>query len=164
MGDFTQAASRVQNGQKAYLDGPYGAFSIDRHSVAPGYVFVAGGVGIVPIMSMLRTLADRNDRRPITLFYGNARWERVLYREELEMLSTKLDLNIVHIIGEHILGWQGEHGLLTQSILDRNLPVDRGELQYFICGPTVMTQLAERWLAALGIRPSRIHNELFEWV
>jgi ferredoxin-NADP reductase len=132
--------------------------------VAPGYVFIAGGVGIVPIMSMLRTLADRHDRRPLVLFYGNARWERVLYREELEMLSSRLDLHMVHILGESMEGWQGEHGLLTQSMLDRHLPAVRDGLHFFLCGPTVMSQLAERWLAALGIRHSRIHNELFEWV
>jgi ferredoxin-NADP reductase len=88
----------------------------------------------------------------------------VLYREELEMLSSRLDLHVVHILSEPMVGWQGEHGLLTQTMLDRQLPADRDEVHFFICGPTVMTQLAERWLAALGIRPSRIHNELFEWV
>lgn len=73
VGDFTRALMTVQPGQKAYLDGPYGAFSTDRHARAPGYVFIAGGVGIVPIMSMLRTLAGRGDRRPLVLFYGNRR-------------------------------------------------------------------------------------------
>jgi len=164
VGDFTRSAMTVQPGQTAFLDGPYGAFSTDRHPGAQGYVFIAGGVGIAPIISMLRTLADRGDRRPLILFYGNRRWERVLYREELDALAAQLDLRVVHILGEPPEDWHGEHGLLTQAMLDRTLPPDHGEWHYFLCGPTAMTQAAEKWLAALGVRPGRIHCELFEWV
>lgn len=164
VGDFTRAASTAQPGQRAFLDGPYGAFSTERHPAAPGYVFIAGGIGIAPIMSMLRTLADRGDQRPLILFYGNWNWERVLYREELETLATRLNLQVVHIIGEPPDDWRGERGLPTQAMLERHLPANRGELHCFLCGPTAMTQAAENWLAALGIRPAHIHNELFEWV
>jgi len=164
VGDFTRSALNVPLGQRAYLDGPYGAFSTDRHPGAPGYVFIAGGVGIAPIMCMLRTLADRGDRRPLLLFYGNRRRERVLYYEELDVLASRLNLQIVHILGEPPAGWRGEAGVLTQAMLDRHLPASRAQLHYFLCGPVVMTQSAEKWLAALGIRSVQIHSELFEWV
>jgi len=164
VGDFTRSVMNVSPGQKAFLDGAYGAFSTDRHPRAPGYVFVAGGVGIAPIMCMLRTLADRGDRRPLVLFYGNRCWERTLYREELDMLASRLDLRVVHIMGEPPEDWDGESGLLTQAMLDRYLPAERTELHYFLCGPAAMTQSAEKSLAALGIRSARIHSELFEWV
>lgn len=164
VGDFTRSAMNVSPGQKAFLDGAYGAFSTDRHPRAPGYAFVAGGVGIAPIMCMLRTLADRGDRRPLLLFYGNRRWERALYREELDELAGGLNLRIVHILGEPPEGWDGEHGRLTQAMLERHLPADRAELHYFLCGPAAMTQSAEKSLAALGIRSAQIHSELFEWV
>lgn len=164
VGDFTRAVAHAQQGQKAYLDGPYGAFSTDRHPGAPGYVFIAGGVGIAPIMCMLRTLADRGDQRPLILFYGNRRRERTLYREELDALTRRLNLRVIHILGEPPEGWDGERGLLTQAMLDRYLPGGCGKLHYFVCGPTAMTQFAEKWLAALGIRATQIHSELFEWV
>ncbi|OGA44804.1 MAG: oxidoreductase [Betaproteobacteria bacterium RIFCSPLOWO2_12_FULL_62_58] len=164
VGDFTRSVINVPPGQKAFLDGPYGAFSTDRHPRAPGYVFVAGGVGIAPIMGMLRTLADRGDRRPLVLFYGNRCWERTLYREEPDALAGRLNLRIIHILGEPPEGWDGERGLLTQAMLERHLPADRAQLHYFVCGPTAMTQSAEKWLAALGIRSAQIHSELFEWV
>ena len=60
----------IAAGEVAYLDGPYGAFSVDRYA-APGFVFIAGGAGIAPIMSMLRTLADRHETRPLWLVYAN---------------------------------------------------------------------------------------------
>jgi predicted ferric reductase len=50
LGDFTATVKEVRPGQRAYLDGPYGAFSVDRHR-SPGYVFIVGGVGITPVIS-----------------------------------------------------------------------------------------------------------------
>ena len=164
VGDFTRSVTTAQPGQTAYLDGPYGVFSIDRHPGAPGYAFIAGGVGIAPVISMLRTLAERGDPRPLLLFYGNRRWERTLYRSELDALASRLDLRVIHVLGEPPQDWQGERGVLTQAVLDRHLPATRGELHYFICGPVPMTQAAEAWLTALGVRRSWIHTELFEWV
>jgi predicted ferric reductase len=85
---------------------PYGTFGIDEHPGAAGYVFIAGGIGIAPIMSMLRTLADRGDRRPLLLFYGNRAWERVAFREELEALAQRLDLRVVHVLLEPPADWR----------------------------------------------------------
>jgi predicted ferric reductase len=164
VGDFTRSLLHVQPGQRAYLDGAYGAFSTDRHPDAAGYVFIAGGVGVAPILGMLRTLADRGERRPLWLLYGNRRWERVLYREELEALAVWLDLRVVHILGEPPADWPGERGLLTQAMLERHLPADRAGLHCFVCGPVAMTQSAERWLRGLGVPRARVHSELFEWV
>ncbi len=90
-GDFTSTVKHVAPGTPAYLDGPHGAFTIDRYP-GSGCVFVAGGVGITPVMSMLRTLADRGDRRPQLLVYGARSWEEITFREELELLQGRLDL------------------------------------------------------------------------
>lgn len=56
-------------GKRVYLDGPYGAFTIGNP--ADMHVLVAGGVGVTPMMSMIRTLADRGDKRPVILLYGS---------------------------------------------------------------------------------------------
>ncbi len=94
LGDFTGSIGAVEPGQKAHVDGPYGQFSIDRHRAA-SYVFIAGGVGITPIMSMLRTMADRADPRPLTLVYGASSLEEMTFREELEGLTALLALELV---------------------------------------------------------------------
>jgi predicted ferric reductase len=97
LGDFTATVKEVQPGQRAYLDGPYGAFSVDRHR-SPGYVFIAGGAGITPVISMLRTLADRGNDQPLLLIYANMAWEDVIFREELEELKRRLRVTIVHVL------------------------------------------------------------------
>ncbi|MFZ5541412.1 MAG: ferric reductase-like transmembrane domain-containing protein [Pseudomonadota bacterium] len=164
LGDFTSTVKDTQPGETAWLDAPYGAFGIDEHPDAYGYAFVAGGVGIAPIMSMLRTLADRGDRRPLVLFYGNRVWDRVAFREELDALAQRLDLKVVHVLQEPPAEWTGERGLVTEDVLMRHLPVTRHRFDYFLCGPVPMTKRVERALAALGVPAARVHSEIFDWV
>src|SRR3546814_18251379 len=99
---------------------------------ATGLVFIAGGVGIAPIISMLRALADRSDARPLWLFYGNRRWQNTLFREELKALGGRLQLRVVHILGEPDADWRGERGVLQQVMLERFLPEPRADLPYFV--------------------------------
>jgi predicted ferric reductase len=161
LGDFTTTIGETRPGETAYVDGPYGAFIYERHA-APGYVFIAGGVGIAPLMGMLRALADRNDTRPILLIYAYRRWERMTFREEIEALKSRLKLTVVHVLDEPPVPWEGETGRIDAGLLNRHLPADRNVLHYFICGPEAMTQSVERLLHGLGIPLSHLHTELFD--
>ena len=163
LGDFTGRIKYASVGQTAFLDGPYGAFSCDRRP-SPGYVFVAGGIGIAPIMSMLRTLADREDSRPLLLIYAYNTWERLTFREELELLKGRLNLNVVYILKEPPENWGGEVGMISEDLLGRHLPEDRSCRDYFICGPVPMTELTEKALVKLKVPLRKIHSELFDLV
>lgn len=162
LGDFTARIGQTQPGEIAYVDGPYGSFGIDHQADAPGYVFIAGGVGIAPIFSLLRSLAARGERRPLWVFYGNRNWDRVVFRDELAQLANALDLTVVHVLGEPPEGWAGERGFVTSDILGRHLPPTRSALHYYVCGPTPMIRLAEQGLAALGVPLRQVHSELFD--
>jgi predicted ferric reductase len=161
LGDFTATIKTVHSGETAFVDGPYGAFTIDRHR-APGYVFIAGGIGIAPLMAMLCALADRGDTRPIILFYAYRRWERLTFREAIEKLRSRISLRVVYILGEPPEGWDGETGRIDAEVLNRHLPTDRRNLHYFICGPEAMTQAVERALYDLGVPLGQLHTELFD--
>jgi predicted ferric reductase len=161
LGDFTGTIKTVRSGETAFVDGPYGAFTIDRHR-APGYVFIAGGIGIAPLMGMLRALADRGDARPIILFYAYRRWERLTFREAIETLRSQITLHVVYVLGEPPERWEGETGLLEPGVLSRHLPSDRRSFHYFICGPEAMTQAVERALYGLGVPLRQMHTELFD--
>lgn len=164
LGDFTRTIPAITPGTRAYVDAPYGAFSVDQYPKAPGFVFIAGGVGIVPIMSMLRTLAARGDDRPMTLIYGNWTWDRVIFREEVEQLPARLRLTVVHVLQEPPEAWAGETGLLTQDLLARHVPANAADCICFVCGPKPMIALVERGLHALGIPLRSIQSELFDLV
>ena len=163
LGDFTGTISETPVGQTAWLDGPFGVFSIDRYPDAPGFVYVAGGIGITPVMSMLRSLADQKDRRPLWLFYANPDWDSVTFREELVELESRLDLTVVHIVENPSPDYSGLTGRLDEAILRRRLPEGRpADFRYFLCGPVPLTDAAEAALVEMGVIPSHIRTELFE--
>ena len=164
LGDFTRTIKETQVGEIAYLDGPYGIFSVDRYPHAPGFVFVTGGVGAAPIVSMLRTLADRHDQRPLWFIYGNNRWEDVIFREELDALKKRLDLRLIHVLKEPPTDWKGTSGYVTPELLEKTLPGDAQKFEYFLCGPRPMSDAVQRGLHALGVPLGRIHFELFDLV
>jgi predicted ferric reductase len=166
LGDFTRTIKDMQPGQKIYLDGPFGSFSVDRHPHAPQFAFITGGVGITPIMSMLRTLADRGDRRPLLLLYASKDWESIIFREELEELKSNLNLTLIHVLEKPPTGWTGETGFVTQSLLDRYLPEEkaRDTIEVFICGPPPMMNAVEKALVKIGVPFGDFHSERFNLV
>jgi len=164
LGDFTRTLGRIEPGERAYVDGPYGAFSFERHPDAPGYAFIAGGIGISPMAGMLRALAQRGDRRPLLLVSAHATLERMPLREEMEQLTGKLALDFVPVLENPPEGWKGERGYVSEELLARRLPAlpERGAWHYFLCGPLPMTRSVETSLRRLGIAPQQIHVEIFD--
>ncbi|PLY02335.1 MAG: oxidoreductase [Desulfuromonas sp.] len=163
LGDFTRSIGQCRPGQVAFVDAPYGAFSIDRLPSA-GYVFIAGGVGIAPIMSMLRTMADRRDQRPVLLFYAYNTWEEMTFREELQALREKLSLEVVFVLKKPPPEWTGETGLIREELLSTYVTDSCRRFEFLICGPVPMIEAAERSLYRIGIPMRQIHSELFDLV
>lgn len=161
LGDFTSTVGALEPGTKVYVDGPHGAFSIDQDE-GPGFGLIAGGVGIAGLISMLRTMADRNDVRPVLLFYGNREWDDVAFRDDLERLQERLDLTLVHVLERPPPGWQGEAGYVTAEVLARHLPDGYRRFQFFICGPDPMMDAAETALVQLDVPAERVHTERFD--
>lgn len=166
LGDFTASIKNLSRDQRVYVDGPYGAFSVDRHPHAPEFVFIAGGIGITPMMSMLRTLADRGDARPLTLIYANKTLEAATFLEEIEKLPQRLNLNVVHVLESPPEGWQGEKGYINADLLKRYLPAERlpNRVEIFICGPAPMMNAVEKALVQLGVPMGDFHSERFDLV
>lgn len=161
LGDFSSAVGGVRAGTRAFLDGPHGAFSIDRYP-AVGYVFIAGGVGISPIMSFLRTMADRRDPRPVLLVYADKTWDAVAFRDELAALAGgRLDLRTVYVLEEPPEGWDGETGFVDAGVLRRHLPHDEFPRHHFLCGPPAMLDAVHAALLELGVPEARIQLEHF---
>ncbi|WP_016872331.1 ferric reductase-like transmembrane domain-containing protein [Chlorogloeopsis fritschii] len=164
LGDFTNTIKDVKPGTKAFLDGPYGVFTTDRYEDSAGFVLIAGGIGITPIISMLVTAAERKDDRPYLVIYASKTWDDVTFREELEDLKKKLDLNIIHVLREPPEDWSGEKGYVDKELLERYIPKRRATRQYFICASPKMMDQVELALHDLGVPPTNIHMEHFNLV
>jgi predicted ferric reductase len=158
-GDFTSRVPELRPGTRILLDGPHGSYRPRRH--AERFVLIAGGIGITPVISLLRTAADAGDRRPFVLLYGSLRWEEITFREELERLKHRLDLRVVHVLTEPPPGWTGERGFINTDLLARHLPADLGSSDVFLCGPPPMLAAALKGLESLGVAPEHVHAEQF---
>lgn len=163
LGDFTSRARELDPGTTVYVDGPHGVFSIDQDE-GPGFGFIAGGVGVTGLLSMLRTMADREDVRPAVLVYANGDWESVAFRDELERLQGRMNLKVVHVLERPPANWTGETGHVTAELVARHLPRGHRRFQFFICGPGPMMDAAEAALVELGIPAERVHTERFDMV
>ncbi|MBW4621458.1 MAG: ferric reductase-like transmembrane domain-containing protein [Cyanosarcina radialis HA8281-LM2] len=159
VGDFTSRIRDYPPGTKAYLDGPYGAFTSDRYEDSAGFVLIAGGIGITPIMSILVTAAERGDDRPYTLIYANKTWDDITYREAIEDLKERLDLAIVHVLRQPPEDWEGETGYVDKDLLARYIPARRGTRHYFICAVPKMMDEVERALHELNVPVTNVHLE-----
>jgi predicted ferric reductase len=163
-GDFTRTIPKVKTGTRVYVDGPHGVFSMDQRQ-APGYVFIAGGVGVTPMYSMVQTMLEREDIRPVTLFYASATWEDVVFREELaELCEAMPNLRVVHVIAQPPEGWTGESGRITPDVFRRHLPPQFLRYEYLICASGPMMDAMEDALVEVGVPFRQISTERFDMV
>ncbi len=163
LGNFTRLIGQVEPGTRAYLEGPYGAFTPDPEPKR-GAVFIVGGIGVTPAMSMLRAFRDKRDPRPLRLIYGNRSWDSTIFRDELAALREQLDLEVIHVLESPPPSWSGETGRLTPEVLARHLPAEIEDYDYFICGPTPMMEVVEPFLRRGGIPLRQIYSERFDMV
>ena len=166
LGDFTGTIGALKAGETVYIDGPYGIFSYENHPDAAGFVFIVGGIGITPILSMLRSMTHRQEKRPVWLFYGNASLQEIAYRDEVDGAAATLNLQVIHVLQDAAEDWSGETGFIDRDILERHLPADlpAAGLRYFLCGPKPMLEATEKALRGMGVSLRHIQSEIFELV
>src|SRR5579871_104829 len=162
LGDFTSTIHTLPVGKRVYLDGPYGAFTVGNP--ADMHVLIAGGIGITPMMSIIRTFADNGDKRPVILLYGSKDWESITFREELDALKERLNLTIVHVIRNPPAEWTGERGHITAEVFKRHLLPPYADHEYFICGADIMMDSIEKALDELHVPISKYHSERYSFV
>lgn len=162
-GDFTSGIGAVPTGAPAYIDGPHGHVVLpERHDA--GITFIAGGVGLAPIMSMLRQLRADRDRRPVRLIYGNRAVDQIMYEDELEDMKNDLDMEIHHVLSEPPPGWTGATGVIDEALLaEVTDSKERADHLYVVCGPNPMIDSVEETLGRLGIPMSRVLAEKFSY-
>ncbi|MGB8961107.1 MAG: ferredoxin reductase family protein [Pseudonocardiaceae bacterium] len=164
-GDFTTELRRLRPGSPVWVDGPHGAFALDLRR-STGLVMIAGGVGITPMMSMLRTLAHRRDRRPHRLVVVARTLDDLLFRAELRQLQLRLDLTVVELLRHPPPSWTGASGAVDEDLLMALLPgtFRRNQLDYYLCGPPAMVTDVLTVLDGLDVPQPRIHTEQFDLV
>jgi len=157
LGDFTEALPSVQVGDHLKVNGPYGIFSYRSISQESPMVWIAGGIGITPFLSMARSLIQEDDAPRPVLLWNARRPEDFIYSDELKKAAE-----LVPVLDGQQEHWDGRRGRISEDLLQDVLS---GELirsaVFFICGPPAMMTAVRGSLARLGVDSSHIMWERF---
>lgn len=153
-------ATGVAIGDELSLTGPFGVFTL-RDSPAD-LVFVGGGAGMAPILSVLRSLAERDPARKATYYYGARGRRDLCFDKELRALEEQLpNFTYVPALSEPVDGeaWEGETGFVTDVV--RKYETDLKRADAYVCGPPPMVEAAITVLSDLSAPAARIFYDKF---
>jgi propane monooxygenase reductase subunit len=144
----------IKPGDTIEVTGPYGVFTL-RPSSPRRLLFIGGGAGMAPILSLLRHMKEIESPREAAYYYG-ARTEKDLF--VLEELG-QMPCGFVPALSEDSNGWKGESGLIT-DVVDR-LEGDIAEVDAYVCGPPPMVEATIALLERKGVPEAHIYYDKF---
>jgi propane monooxygenase reductase component len=142
----------IKPGDELEVTGPYGVFTL-RASSPRRLLFIGGGAGMAPILSLLRS---HTGERAATYYYGARTEPDLFHLDELSQLSC----TFVPALSEESNGWSGEAGLIT-DVVDRLELEDISEVDAYVCGPPPMVEAAIALLERRGVPESHIYFDKF---
>ena len=152
---------QVKAGDRFTANGPAGVFRYQPVFHSRKSLFLAGGSGITPFLSMTREILEAGLDRDVVLLYGCRNPEAALYHEELAAYAAAFPNFRYHlVVSDPVEGWDGERGFLDEARIRRLVP-DFAERTSYICGPQVMNDFCKSALEAMGVPEKRIRREMF---
>lgn len=151
----------VKVGDRFEANGPAGVFRFQPVFHSRKSLFLAGGSGITPFLSMTREIVDAALDRDVVMLYGCRSSKAALYDEELRAYSEKYPNFKYHlIVSDEDDSWNGETGFIDRNLIMRLVP-DYAERTCYICGPQVMNDFCKKELEELGLPEKQIRREMF---
>jgi ferredoxin-NADP reductase len=150
-------------GDRIEARGPIGGYFVWEAVMTEPLLLIAGGSGVVPLMSMIRHRAAARGKNPTALLYSSRNLEDVIYYNELEQLGSANDgLHVFHTLTRsQPAGWKGYGRRIDQDMLKEVAgPLGRS-VQVYICGPTLLVEAAANALVKIGINSNQIRTERF---
>ena len=159
---YKQSFFALKPGDRVSLMGPMGRFIYDENSAYS--VFLSGGIGITPLMSMIEYVADRHPDHRVILLFGNRSPGEIPFRRELDGLArSHANITVIHTVsspGDGGETWQGETGRVNQALIQRSV-TNLDHALFYICGPPGMVSGLKSLLEQLSISHERIKFENF---
>ena len=170
MGEFTsQRVPALTPGTPVQLAGPFGSFCKSFSSAEPA-VFLAGGIGITPFLSVLRTQAKTNGQKQVWLFWGLGSMQEAIAAAELEAMTRHIPLRLVYVLSN-----QPDPLPLFEAAPQASVAADKGfvcadtlkkrhapqDASFYFCGPPAMYAPVLKELETLNISADRVQMEKF---
>jgi ferredoxin-NADP reductase len=150
-------------GDRFEIRGPIGGYFVWEGGGEGPLLLIAGGSGVVPLMSMIRHRAATGDDTPVRLVYSSRTYDDVIYRSELEELTASDEgLEVFHTLTRsQPEGWSGYSRRIDAEMLEEVAWPIGDSPRVFVCGPTRFVDTAADGLVALGYPPQSIRTERF---
>ena len=139
-----------------------GDFTLPRNKQKK-LVFIAGGIGITPFRSMMKSLVDTNERRDIVLFYSNRHVDEVVYTEVFDAAVTNLGIRTVYTLTDTTAippDWQFGVGRIDETMIAQEVP-DYLERFFYLSGSHDMVTAYEATLRKMGVKRRQIKKDYF---
>ncbi|MBI4009054.1 FAD-dependent oxidoreductase [Candidatus Roizmanbacteria bacterium] len=160
---FKKTLLEMEKGTKVKIAGPYGKFILQVNPKTT-HVFLAGGIGITPVRSIIRFCADTNRAFPIVLFTSFRTVEDMIFKKEFDDLSSRYSwLKLVQTITrpeESITSWPGLVGRINKELILKYLK-NLSNCLFYISGPPQMVDNIQQEITSLGVEESSINTERF---
>jgi ferredoxin-NADP reductase len=160
---FKRSLKKVPLGAEVKIDSPMGSFTLHKNSAKPA-VFLAGGIGITPFVSIVRQADHDRLRHKLHLFYSNRRPEDAPFLDTLQTLErSNPNLHVVctmTAMAQSRKEWKGETGLINQEMLSTHLSNLQGPI-YYIAGPPAMVAGLRTMLVGANVDEDDIRTEDF---
>lgn len=162
-GDFTRGIGKVREGDLLAVQAPFGRFSYVLHPDEKELVFIAGGIGITPFMSMLRHMRDQAADQDVLLLYASMTEKDIVFKNELQELAAGAAprLRVTHVLARPGAGWTGKSGRIDGSLIEQMVTGDLRAKAFYLCGPPPMMHALITTLIEKGVPSHRVRSERF---
>ena len=159
IGKLTRAMHQLKTGDRLYIRGPYGnSFPLEEFKGRDLY-FVAGGIGLPPLRSVINSALDnRGDFGKIKILYGAKTPDEICFKEEIETWQKMTNTEVLLTVDEPDESWKGNVGVVT-TLWDKTETAPSGAVAY-VCGPPIMIRFAAEKLISTGFKEKNIYVSL----
>lgn len=156
-GLFSEELKNVKENDEIIVFGPLGNFMLDEQSLSPKW-FVAGGTGLAPIVSMLKTMAEFNNDSEVNLYFGVNNLKDLFFVDELDALKKTLKLKVfISINNEESQYYKG----FPSDLVSKDLKETNQKPDIYICGPDALLNKIKEIARENNISPEKVFFELF---
>ncbi len=160
---FKRTIKNASAGMELKWDGPYGSFTLHKNASKPA-IFLAGGIGITPFMSIIKSAVHNKLQHPIYLFHSNNTPEEAPFQQELQLLANE-NPNVHFIptmtsMEKSPTRWSGEKGFIDWAMIERSVP-DHSNAIFYIAGPPGFVTAMRKMLVEAQVDEDNIRFEEF---
>ncbi len=160
-GKFTSKLDTAKVNDKYYISAPYGQFKFDVHNEGK-LLFLAGGTGIAPFMSMIRQIESIKAETDCKILYSVKFPDEIIEKDELERFKQDLGVETIVTVTRPKEGdnWTGETGHADAEMIQKHVPDFKDRVSY-ICGPPAFVKALKVALVGLGVDEKKIKAEMW---